>query len=121
MKKRAKNKRKLNLAEKIEVISLILFIFSLFLLDVNANLIGAYGNETNVNLINGKTIRATTMFWLGFLGSLICLLALGTRRSYNKDRKRKVLDYFFLILGIIGLMIILSGGILLQAKNRQVS
>lgn len=100
-------------AEKLEMFGLMGFIFALFLLDVNANLIGAYGNAIPVNLLFGKTVPATFMFWLGilFLGS--CLFILATRTLYHPLRKHHKLDIFGIIIGTIGMMIILSGGMLL--------
>ena len=118
-----KGRRKLNrkfiftLSEKFEILVILIFILSLFLLDVNANLIGAYGKDIPVHIYKEKTVPATSMFWLGFISAFVCLIFLGTRNKYNIRRRRVTLDLIFLIFGIIGLMIILSGGILLFWHN----
>lgn len=106
-------KFKLVFAEKVEMFALVAFIFSLFLLDVNANMIGSYGQEIEVNLLFGKTILATSLFWAGFLFLAFCQFLLSTRTIYHPKRKRKKSDIAFSVIGVIGLMIILSGGMLL--------
>lgn len=114
------DKKKFNLkkfkytaADKTEVLSLLLWVLSLFLLDVNANLIGAYGSDTYVNLLFGKTIPATTMFWTGFLGAAFFFTLIATRKLYHPKHKKNRFDVFFTVVGTLGLMIILSGGMLL--------
>lgn len=112
-RRRKFKKFKLIAAEKTEMFGLIGFIFSLFLLDVNANLIGAYGQEIQVNLLFGRTIASTSMFWLGFLLLCFCFFLLATRTHYHPLRKRIKWDLTFSVVGIIGLIIILSGGMML--------
>lgn len=104
-------------AEKVETFALVSFIFSLFLLDVNANIIGAYGPDIKVNLLFGKTILSTHMFWVGMLFLGFCFLLLTTRTLYHPERRRNRWDVFFAIFGTLGLMIILSGGMLLFWHN----
>jgi len=105
------------LADKILMLSLILFIFSLFILDVNANNIGAYGLDTQVNLIRGERIPATTMFWTGFIGACFFFFLTTIRSLYHKKKYPSKLDLFFGLIGVIGLMIILSGGLLIFWHN----
>jgi hypothetical protein len=112
-RKRFFKKFKLVFAEKVEIFGIVGFVFSLFLLDVNANLIGAYGNAIKVNLLFGRTIASTTMFWLGFLLLCFCFLLMSARTLYHPKRKRVKLDLMFILIGIVGLMIILSGGMML--------
>ena len=57
-------KFKLVFSEKLEMFALVSFIFSLFLLDVNANMMGAYGSDVTVNLFFGKSLSAAFLFWL---------------------------------------------------------
>lgn len=110
-------KFKLVFAEKVETFALVAFIFSLFLLDVNANIIGAYGSDIKVNLLFGETIPATYMFWIGMLILGACFFLLSTRTIYHPKRKRKKTDIIFSVIGTMGLMIILSGGMLLFWHN----
>lgn len=110
-------KFKLVFAEKVETFALVAFIFSLFLLDVNANIIGAYGKDIKVNLLFGHTIPSTNMFWIGMLFLGFCFFLLSTRTIYHPQRKRKRMDVLFAVIGTLGLMIILSGGILLFWHN----
>lgn len=117
-KKDGKNwkKTKKILADKVNMISLVLFILSLFLLDVNANIIGAYGHDVKVNFIAGIKFDATSMFWLGFICAAFFFFLVSTRSLYHK-RKYPRLDLFFAVIGAIGLMIILSGGMILFWLN----
>jgi heme/copper-type cytochrome/quinol oxidase subunit 4 len=113
-----KRKRlKLIFAEKLEMFAIVSFIFSLFLLDVNANLIGAYGPEISVNILFGSSVKAVQMFWVGLFLLAIFQFLLSTRTLYHSERKRKHWDFFFSLLGIIGFIIILLGGILLFWHN----
>lgn len=118
MKKAEKEKRKKwkktkkILADKINMISLVFFILSIFLLDVNSNMIGAYGKDIQVNFIAGIKFYATSMFWLGFIAAAFFFFLVSTRSLYHK-RKYPKLDLFFAVIGAIGLMIILSGGMIL--------
>ncbi len=99
-------------ADKLNMISLVFFILSLFLLDVNANIIGAYGKDVQVNFISGIKFQATSMFWLGFICAAFFFFLVSTRSLYYK-RKYPRMDLFFAMVGAVGLMIILSGGLLL--------
>lgn len=114
MKKEGVNwkKAKAVFADKVNMAALLFFILSLFLLDVNANVIGAYGQDIQVNFIRGIKFYATSMFWLGFIAASFFFFLVSTRSLYHK-RKYPRLDLFFAVIGSIGLMIILSGGLLL--------
>ena len=111
--KRKWNKFKDISANKAEVLALVLFILSIFLLDVNANIIGAYGPDVNVNIIEGIRIPSTWFFWIGFLGALVFFLILALRQKYRKKKYNSFFETLFIIVGTVGLMIILSGGMLL--------
>jgi len=100
-------------AHKIVVLALIFFILSLFMMDVNHNLIGAYGKDTLVNLFGGEKVQATSMFWLGIVVAFACLLTVSIRSFYIKKSRIGILDGVFCVLGAIGLMITLSGGLLI--------
>jgi len=76
-------------------------------------IIGAYGPDITVNIVKDIRIPATHFFWVGFLGALIFFLVLALRSKYRKKKYNSFLETFFIILGTIGLMIILSGGMLL--------
>jgi len=122
MKKRLKNKKKQNhkrnnlkFKDRIVIFSILLFIFSLFLFDVNANLLAQYGVEVNVPVISNKIVAATSMFWLGFIVAVTSFFIFSTRHLYKKIKPKK-LDLFFAMIGAIGLGIILSGGLLLFAS-----
>jgi heme/copper-type cytochrome/quinol oxidase subunit 4 len=112
-----KAKLKLIFAEKLEMFAIVSFVFSLFLLDVNANLIGAYGTEISVNILFGSTVKAVQMFWVGLLLLAVFQFLLSTRTFYHPERKRKKTDFIFSLFGIIGFMIILVGGILIFWHN----
>ena len=94
-------KFKLVFAEKVETFALVAFIFSLFLLDVNANIIGAYGKDISVNLLLGKRIFEIKRFWVGILFLGFCFFLLSTRTLYHPERKRKKTDIFFITIGIV--------------------
>ena len=104
--------RKYVVADKIEVFALVMWVFSLFLMDVNHNLIGAYGNATLVYLIQDK-VASTSMFWIGFFACCIFFATVAFRSKYHPKHYFKKLDIIFTITGILGLMIILSGGLLI--------
>ena len=112
-RKKKVKKFKLIFAEKLEVFGLVGFIFSLFLLDVNANMIGSFGQEVQVNLLFGKTLASVDLFWVGFFLLTLCFLLLGARTMYHPKRNRVKMDLTFSALGVVGLMIILSGGMML--------
>ena len=61
------------LLHKFEIFSVLLFVFSLFLLDVNLNMIASYGLSTNVPVFNGFVVPAGSMFWIGFITMSLCL------------------------------------------------
>lgn len=103
--------------DKVQMLSLIFYILALFILDVNANNIGAYGIDTYVNFINGIKFPATSMFWFGFLAACFFFLLTTVRSLYHSKRYPTKFDLFFSILGIAGLMIILSGGMLIFWHN----
>jgi len=97
---------------KFEVLSVLIFIFALFLLDVNLNLIASYSLGINVPVFNGLVVPASSMFWLGFIAMSICLFIVCVR-SFHRRRKFIGFDLFFALMGIIGWGIILSGGLLI--------
>jgi magnesium-transporting ATPase (P-type) len=108
-----KHPLKWKIADKTLILSVLVFVFALFLLDVNANLIGAYGQDTQVNLFNGRTVPATYMFWTGFIFLLLSFLVMALRSMYHPKGYPSKLDILFSIIGVLGLMIILSGGLLI--------
>lgn len=120
-KRKSRFKLKILLARKVEVLSMVFFILAIFLLDVNANVIGAYGQGITVNIINGIRYPATTMFWAGFIAACLFFIILATRTIYHplkaRSTLRKKFDLIFGIIGTLGLMIILSGGMLLFWHN----
>jgi len=117
MKKPKARKLKEIIADKVQIISILFFVLSLFLLDVNANLIGAYGNQTLVNIINGIKVPATSMFWLGFIACLTFFFLIAIRSMYFHKTYPSKIDLIFGAMGTIGLMIILSGGLLVFWHN----
>lgn len=104
---------KIILADKVNMLSLVLFILSLFLLDVSANNIAAYGIDVTEGFYRGIEVRATSTFWLGFIGAAFFFFLVAIRSMYLKKKYPSKFDLFFGIVGVIGLMIILSGGILM--------
>jgi len=118
MKKRNKPKKKVNhkrFGDRVAIFFILLFIFSLFLFDVNANLLAQYGVDVTVPVISNKIVAATSMFWLGFIVAVFSFFMFSTRHMYRKLKLRR-LDLFFAMIGAIGLGIILSGGLLLFAS-----
>lgn len=115
-KKREKPKNHIKnvFMDKFQMFFILLFIFALFLFDVNANLLAQYGVGVNVPVITNKIVAATSMFWLGYLIALVSFFMFSIRSLYNKHSLKK-LDLFFSMLGAVGLGIILSGGLLLFA------
>ncbi len=99
--------------DKFQMLAILLFIGGIFLLDVNANHIGAYGLGIEENFINGIKVRATDMFWLGFIISSLSFFVIILRSMFYHKTYPTKLDIVFGAIGVIGLMIILSGGILL--------
>jgi uncharacterized membrane protein (DUF485 family) len=114
MKKRGSVKRNFSqvLLRKFELLSVLLFIFALFLLDVNLNLIASYDLSMNVPLFNGIVIPASSMFWLGFIVMSVCLFIVCIR-SFHRRKNFRGFDILFSLTGIIGWGIILSGGLLI--------
>lgn len=103
--------------DKLEIFSLILFIFAMFLLDVNANNIAAFGTSAVVTVFQDIRTTSASMFWLGFLVGLLSFIVFCmTSISQRKGALKKV-DLFFTIIGGIGLGIILSGGLLYFANG----
>lgn len=107
------NRVKRVLADKVNMISLVCFILSLFLLDVSANNIAAYGIDVTEGFYQGMEVRATDTFWFGFIGAAFFFFLVAIRSLYMRRRYPSKLDLFFGIVGVIGLMIILSGGMLM--------
>lgn len=97
---------------KFELFSVLVFIFALFLLDVNLNLIASYGMNTNVPVFQGNVVPATSMFWLGFIAMSVCFFVICVR-SFHRRKRFRGFDVLFSIAGIIGWGIILSGGLLI--------
>jgi len=105
------------LFDKIQMLAILFFLLGLFVFDVNANNIGAYGLGTKVGVINNNAVPATSMFWLGFLVTAACFFIIAIRSMfYHKEYPTK-LDVLFGAIGITGLMIVLSGGMLLFWHN----
>jgi len=102
-------------ANKTELLALIFFIFAMFLLDVNANMIAAYGSKIEVHFFGNILVSSTSMFWLGIIVGLISFLIFSIESMALKKGALKKIDTFFIILGGIGLGIILSGGLLVFA------
>ena len=109
------NKLKSIFADKTELLALIFFIFAMFLLDVNANLISAYGPDLKVHVFGNILVPSTSMFWLGIIVGLISFLIFSIEAISRKKGTLKKIDMFFAIIGGIGLGIILSGGLLVFA------
>ena len=101
------------LKDKVELLALLFFLGGLFLMDVNLNNIGAYGLDVTVGLFGTKEVPATNMVWTGFILAIASYFIIAIRSLYKRQNNLKVLDAIFGALGTIGLMITLSGGILL--------
>lgn len=112
-----KNKLKRVLVDKLEMGSIIFFLLALFLLDVNVNMLAAYGPDVTVTVFGDKRVESTSMFWLGVIVAAISFFIFSARSMYKKQRIPSKLDLFFAVLGVLGLAIILSGGLLLFGKN----
>ncbi len=100
------------LLRKFELFCVLLFIFALFLLDVNLNLIASYEMNVRVPVINGILVPATSMFWLGFISMSVCFFIICVR-SFHRRRRFLGFDTLFSLMGIVGWGIILSGGLLI--------
>lgn len=99
--------------DKVEILSVVLFILAIFLMDVNLNIISAYGVETRVTVLNDLRLDSVSLFWLGFIASLFFFFLVSIRSLYKRQRHLTKFDITFGAIGVVGLMIILSGGILL--------
>jgi len=97
--------------DKIEILSVVFFVLGLFLLDVNLNLIAAYGLNMNAPVFNGGVFSSAYLFWLGFVIMSVCFFIVAVR-SFSRRKSFRGWDIFFAILGVIGWGIILSGGLL---------
>ncbi len=98
--------------DRAEVLSLVLFALSIFLMDNNLNIITAYGVDTRSTVFGDFDVRSTDMFWLGFIFSLVFFLIISFRSVYKRQSRLTKFDTFFGIIGGIGFMILLSGGLL---------
>jgi hypothetical protein len=105
-------KIKLVFFDKIEMLSLIFFILALFMADVCLNLIFTDGINTKVPIIFNYVTTATSCFWLGFIAMLFFFLLISFRSIYKRKSKLGVFDAIFGVIGVIGLMLTLSGGLL---------
>lgn len=106
------NKIKLVFFDKVELLSLIFFILALFLADVNLNLIFTDGINTRVPILLNYSTTATSCFWFGFIAMLFFFILISFRSVYKKRARLGFFDALFGIIGVIGLMITLSGGLL---------
>jgi hypothetical protein len=98
--------------DKIKMLALIFFILALFMADVCLNLISADGINTRVPIFLNYSTTATSCFWLGFIFMLFCFLLIAFRSVYKRKSKIGVFDGIFGVIGVLGLMITLSGGLL---------
>jgi len=99
--------------DKVEMLSLIFFILALFLADVCLNLISADGINTRTPIFGDHSMTAASGFWIGFIGMLFFFLLISFRSVYKRKNKLGIFDAVFGIIGVIGLMITLSGGMIL--------
>lgn len=106
------NKVKKVFLNKVDLMSLIFFVLALFLLDVNLNMIASYGIGMRSPVFNGNTISATSLFWFGFILMGICLFLICVR-SLERRKAFRFFDILFVVAGILGSGIILSGGLLI--------
>ncbi len=102
------------LAHVTETIAILFFIFAIFLLDVNANVIAMSGNQVLVPVFNDIVVKATSMFWLGLIVATISFFIFAIRSMYKRHVK-KARDIFFVVLGVLGWGIIFAGGVLIMA------
>lgn len=100
------------LIDRMEIMAFILFVLSIFLMDVNMNKVMDNGINTTVTVIGDYEIYATSGFWAGFLAALIIFFLIAFRSLYERKSRLGFFDIIFGIIGIIGLMITLSGGLL---------
>lgn len=97
--------------DKVGILSIVFFVLALFLLDVNLNLVAAYGLGVESPILNGGVVSSASLFWLGFLMMSVCFFIVSVR-SFSRRKSYRWMDIFFAILGIVGWGIILSGGLL---------
>ncbi|MFA5259383.1 MAG: hypothetical protein WC979_04550 [Candidatus Pacearchaeota archaeon] len=113
MKKKIKvTKVKEFFIDRMEIMAFILFVLALFLMDVNMNKVMDQGIDTTVTVIGSHEIAATSGFWAGFLASLVLFFFISFRSLYERKNRLSYLDIIFGIIGVIGLMITLSGGLI---------
>lgn len=105
--------------DRMEIMAFILFVLALFLMDVNMNKVMDQGIKTSVTVIGNNEIYATSGFWFGFLAALILFFFIAFRSLYERKSRLGFLDIIFGIIGVIGLMITLSGGLLAFWHNSQ--
>lgn len=107
------------LIDRFEIMTFILFVLVLFLADVNLNMIMAYGQDVKVTVYGDYKVFSTSAFWFGFILQFILFLFISFRSVYERQSKLGFFDGLFGIIGILGLMIILSGGLLAFFHNSQ--
>ncbi|VVB78550.1 Uncharacterised protein [uncultured archaeon] len=100
------------LIDRMEIMAFILFVLAIFLADVNLNMIMAYGKEVNVTVFGPYKVLSTSAFWFGFLFQLALFFLISFRSLYERKKKLGMFDIVFGIIGVVGLMITLSGGLL---------
>jgi hypothetical protein len=100
--------------DKIEMLAILFFIFGVFLLDVQLNMISAYGQDVKVPFFGGKLLSAMSLFWLGMLVACFSFLLFSIRALYRRKSIKK-LDLIFSIMGGVGLAIVFAGGLLIYA------
>lgn len=101
------------LIDKIELLALLFFLGGLFLMDVNLNNIGAYGLDITVGVFGAKEVPATNMVWTGFIIAIASYFVIAIRSLYKRHNNLRLWDIVFGTIGVLGLMITLSGGLLL--------
>ncbi|MFA5855790.1 MAG: hypothetical protein WC867_00395 [Candidatus Pacearchaeota archaeon] len=98
--------------DRMEILALILFVLCLFLLDVNLNKIMDNGLDVYPTVIGDYNVLSTSAFWFGFIAAFIIFIFISFRSVYERKSNLGFFDGIFGIVGIIGLMVILSGGLL---------
>jgi len=98
--------------DRLEIIAFIFFVLAIFLADVNLNMIMAYGKDVQVTVIGMNKVNSTSAFWFGFIAAVILFFFISLRSVYERKNKLGLFDGIFGIIGVIGLMITLSGGLL---------
>jgi len=100
------------LIDRMEILAFILFVLAIFLADVNLNMIMAYGMDVQVTIFGSHKVLSTSAFWFGFIFQLLIFSLIAFRSLYERKKKLGVFDVIFGVIGVIGLMITLSGGLL---------